>query len=151
MLTQAAQVVIEAHKNGLLVILWMYPRGKSIKNEMSADIIAGATGVGVCLGADFVKINTPKTKAGLQNTKALKQATRAAGKTGVLCSGGTRKDTKRFLKELYEQIHFGGTRGCAVGRNIHQKNLHDAVSFCKSIAAIVVGGLNFEKAIKMLK
>jgi len=151
MLTQAAQVVLQAHQNGLLAILWIYPRGKSVQAEADADIIAGAAGVGVCLGADFVKVNPPNAKTGLQRAKLLKQATDAAGNTGVVCAGGKSKDAKNFLKELYEQIHIGGTRGCAIGRNIHQKNLSDAVTFCKSVAAIVVDGLSFEKASKMLK
>jgi fructose-bisphosphate aldolase/6-deoxy-5-ketofructose 1-phosphate synthase len=150
MLTQAAQVVLHAHQNGLLAILWMYPRGKSVKNETDAHLIAGAAGVGVCLGADFVKVNSPKAKTALQSAKLLKQATRAAGRTGVICAGGQRIDAKKFLKDLYEQIHIGGVRGCAVGRNIHQKNLSEAVAFCKSIAAVVVDGLSFEQASKML-
>ena len=30
---QAAQTIVEAHQEGLLVVIWMYPRGKAIKNE----------------------------------------------------------------------------------------------------------------------
>ena len=33
LLRQAAQTIFEAHQNGLLVVLWMYPRGAAIKDS----------------------------------------------------------------------------------------------------------------------
>jgi fructose-bisphosphate aldolase (EC 4.1.2.13) len=33
MLRQAAQIIYEAHQHGLIVVLWIYPRGKTIKDE----------------------------------------------------------------------------------------------------------------------
>jgi fructose-bisphosphate aldolase / 6-deoxy-5-ketofructose 1-phosphate synthase len=150
MLHEAAQIVLQAHKNGLLVILWMYPRGKAIENEKDADLIAGAAGVGACLGADFVKINPPYAKTVLQSAQHLKQASLAAGRTKVVCSGGEKKNAHDFLDELYLQIKGGGVHGCAVGRNIHQKTLKDAIKFCDAIAAIVIDGADLERAEKFL-
>ncbi len=60
MLRQAAQIIYEAHQHGLIIVLWIYPRGEAIKDEKDPHLIAGATGVAACLGADFVKINYPK-------------------------------------------------------------------------------------------
>jgi fructose-bisphosphate aldolase / 6-deoxy-5-ketofructose 1-phosphate synthase len=57
MLSQAARLIYEAHQNGLITVLWMYPRGASIPNDRDASLIAGAAGVATSLGADFVKIN----------------------------------------------------------------------------------------------
>ena len=56
MLAQAAEAVFQAHQNGLVAILWIYLRGKAVKDENDAALLAGAAGVAACLGADFVKI-----------------------------------------------------------------------------------------------
>jgi fructose-bisphosphate aldolase/6-deoxy-5-ketofructose 1-phosphate synthase len=132
MLSQAAQVVYKAHRAGLKAILWMYPRGKAIKDERDGDLIAGAAGAGSALGADFVKVNPP------EKIESLKDAVTAAGRTGVLCSGGKKKDPDAFLKELKEQLAFG-TAGCAVGRNIHELPEKEAVELCKKIAGLLGG------------
>jgi len=150
MLQEAAQIVSEAHQNGLLAILWMYPKGKAIKNERDANLIAGAAGVGACLGADFVKVNPPEAKDSLKSSQLLKQAVLAAGKTKVICSGGKRIDEKEFLTQLSQQINYGGTSGCAVGRNIHQKTLNDAIKFCNAISAIIIDGKSLEEAVKYI-
>ena len=151
MLSDAADVVLGAHQNGLLAILWMYPKGRAIKNERDADLIAGAAGVGACLGADFVKVNPPDAKNRLQSAQFLKQATFAAGKTKIICSGGAKEDENNFLERLYHQITTGGVQGCAVGRNIHQKKLDDAIKFCNAVATIVIDGLDVDKAKKYLE
>ena len=53
MLYQAAQLVYNAHQFGLISVLWIYPRGKAVSDEKDPHLIAGATGVAACLGADF--------------------------------------------------------------------------------------------------
>ena len=60
MLEQAANIVYDAHKNGLVVVLWIYPRGKAVADEKDPHLIAGATGAAACIGSDFVKVNWPK-------------------------------------------------------------------------------------------
>lgn len=66
MLAQAAQIVYDAHQYGMLTVLWIYPRGAAVADEKDPHLIAGATGVGACLNADFVKVNYPKKKDILQ-------------------------------------------------------------------------------------
>lgn len=151
MLAQAAQIIIEAHQAGLLVVLWIYPRGKAVKNERSAEIIAGAAGVALCLGADFVKVNPPEPTQDFDGAFLLGQATRAAGKTGVLCSGGSLKEPALFLKELYLQLHTGNTRGAAIGRNIHQKTLSEALAFSHAIAKLVFENASLEEALAEIR
>lgn len=148
MLRQAAQVVREAHKHGLITVLWIYPRGKAVKDEKDPHLIAGATGVGACLGADFVKVNPPK-KDGSSDATLLKEATRAAGRTGVVCAGGSSKEGEEFLRDLHDQIHKGGASGNATGRNIHQKPLEQAIRLCNAIYAITVDSSSLEEAIKI--
>ncbi|KKP35972.1 MAG: Deoxyribose-phosphate aldolase/phospho-2-dehydro-3-deoxyheptonate aldolase [candidate division TM6 bacterium GW2011_GWF2_32_72] len=131
MLTQAAQIVSEAHQFGLIATLWIYPKGECIKDEYDPEIIAGAAGVGLCLGADFVKVKAPKTIADL------KIAVEAAGRTNLICSGGAKEDTKKYLQTLHDQIYLGGAMGTATGRNIFQNSTENAIAISQAIADIV--------------
>ncbi len=148
MLTAAANAVFEAHQNGLVTVLWIYPRGKAVKDEKDPHLIAGAAGVAACLGSDFVKVNPPK-KEGASSVELMKEATMAAGRTRVVCAGGSSVDGEIFLKQLWEQIHIGGCAGNATGRNIHQKSLDEAVRMCNAIYAITVQDASVEDAVKI--
>jgi fructose-bisphosphate aldolase / 6-deoxy-5-ketofructose 1-phosphate synthase len=150
MLSQASQIIYQAHKHGLLVILWIYPRGKSLKNPYSAEIIAGAAGVGACLGADFIKVNPPVAEGTISSEELLKQATLAAGKSRVICSGGKKETAEHLLKTLYQQIHTGGAVGAAIGRNLHQRDLDQAIKLSNAIAAIIFNNANFNTAKNLL-
>jgi DhnA family fructose-bisphosphate aldolase class Ia len=150
MLSQAAHVVTHAHNNGLLAILWIYIRGQHIKNCQTAQLIAGAAGLGNALGADFVKVHMPQDSSDMTGIDALKVATQAAGNTGVICSGGSEKPTTQLLTEIYEQINKGGARGCAIGRNIFQRSLNDAAALTKAIAALVYRDASLNDAINMI-
>jgi len=145
MFYEAAQVIYEAHQHGLITVLWMYPRGKAVSDERDPHLIAGAAGVAACLGCDFVKVNYPKMQ-GKDPALLLREATKAAGRTRVVCAGGTTTDVKKFLQTLYDQIHVGGTAGNATGRNIHQKSLAEAISMCNAIYAVTVEDATVEEA-----
>lgn len=149
MLGEAARVVYEAHQNGLLSVLWMYPRGEAVENEKDPHLIAGAAGVAACLGADFVKVNYPKVE-GDGEAEAFKEAVMAAGRTKVVCAGGSSTDNKKFLQRLHDQIHISGAQGNATGRNIHQKSLDEAVKMANAIYAITVEDKSVEEAMKVL-
>jgi len=148
MLTAAANAVFEAHQNGLVTVLWIYPRGKAVRDEKDPHLIAGAAGVAACLGSDFVKVNPPK-KEGASSVELMKEATMAAGRTRVVCAGGSSVDGEVFLKQLWEQIHIGGCAGNATGRNIHQKSFDEAVRMCNAIYAITVQDASVEEAVKI--
>ena len=145
MLYQAAQIVYEAHQNGLATVLWIYPRGKDIPDERDPHLIAGATGVAACLGSDFVKVNYPE-KDGFESKEVFKEAIKAAGRTKVVYAGGSRVDVRTFLQQLYDQIFVSGAAGNATGRNIHQKPLAKAVRMCNAISAITIKGFSVEEA-----
>ncbi|NYT06203.1 MAG: aldolase [Methanomicrobiales archaeon] len=146
MLAQAAQVVHKAHKHGLVTVLWIYPRGTAVKDEKDPHLIAGAAGAAAVLGSDFVKVNAPK-KEGASSAALLVEATKAAGRTRVVCAGGSTVDAKKFLQQLYDQIHTGGAAGNATGRNIHQKSLAEAVRMCNAISAITMDDATVEAAL----
>lgn len=148
MLQEAAQVVYEAHLAGLITVIWCYPRGKAVADEKDAHLIAGAAGVAACLNTDFVKVNYPK-KEGADSHEILKEAVMAAGRTQVVCAGGSSTEPEKFLSTLYKQIHVSGTAGNATGRNVHQKPLDEAVRFTNAIYAITVEDKTVEEALKI--
>ena len=143
MLVEASKIIYDAHKNGLVVVLWIYPRGKAVKDEGDPHLIAGATGVGACLGADFVKVNYPKCE---NPAEAFKEAILAAGETKVVCAGGSSMEPKEFLQMLNDQIYISGAGGNATGRNIHQKTLKEAINLCNAIYAITIEGKTVAEA-----
>jgi DhnA family fructose-bisphosphate aldolase class Ia len=151
MMTEAGQLIADAHANGLIVVLWMYPRGKAVENEKDAHLIAGAAGVAVCLGSDFVKVNPPKGDEEMSSADKLKEASAASGRTGLVCAGGSTVDAETFLTQLWEQIHVGGAVGNATGRNIHQRDLDEAVRLTKAISAITLADYDAERALKVFE
>lgn len=130
MLHEAAQMIVHAHAQGLVTVLWIYPRGKALEGNNDPLLAAGATGVGLSLGADFIKISAPKNQSDLEH------AVRAAGNAGVICSGGAQHDTTAVLESISQQLA-AGARGCAVGRNIFQRSEAEAIELCSNISALV--------------
>jgi len=148
MIREAAQAVYKAHQAGLITVLWIYPRGQAVKDEKDPDLIAGATGVAATLAADFVKVNAPK-KDGKASADLVTRAVKAAGKTKVICAGGSSTDPHAFLQSLYDQITVAGVSGNATGRNIHQKSFEEAVRMCNAISALTIHGKPVEEAVKI--
>jgi fructose-bisphosphate aldolase/6-deoxy-5-ketofructose 1-phosphate synthase len=148
MLQQAAQLVNDAHRHGLLTVLWIYPRGKDVADEMDPHLIAGATGVALTLGSDFVKVNYPKAE-GQESSEIFKEAVAAAGRTHVVAAGGSSTDATTFLQRLHDQIHISGAIGNATGRNIHQKPLDEAVRMCDAISAITLADMTVDEAVQV--
>lgn len=148
MLREAAQIVYQAHQAGLPVILWMYPRGKSVTNKFDPHVIAGAVNVGSALGADFVKVNRPHGVAG---EEAYAEIISAAGRrTGVIFAGGEAMSVDDLLSSVYLHVHRFGAAGAALGRNIHQHPLKEAIGLANAIAAIVYEGQAPEAARRAL-
>ncbi len=148
MLREAAQSILQAHQHGLVTVLWIYPRGKAIKDEKDPDLIAGATGTAACLGSDFVKVNYPKLE-GHKPAEIFQRAIRAAGRTKVICAGGSSMEPKAFLQQLHDQIFISGAAGNATGRNIHQRSLDEAVRFANAITSITAYEKSADEAFKI--
>ncbi len=160
MLAEAAQVVHNAHKKGLVAILWIYPRGMHVSSASGfellgeaagvanaldeAELLAGATGVANALGADVVKVRAPA------KAEQLEIAKQAAGNTMVVTSGGKQVDKAELLKRIYEQIHNGHINGAAIGRNIFQHSLQDAIKLTQAVSAIVYDNATVEQAKALL-
>ncbi len=151
MLNEAAQAVFTAHQHGLFTVLWMYPRGKSIANEKDPHLVAGAAGTALCLGADFTKVNYPKVEDGANRAEALREAVVAAGRTKLICAGGSSIDVQVFLQTLHDQLHISGTSGNATGRNIHQKSEDEAIRFANAVSALTYDNVTADDAFAIYK
>lgn len=114
MLREFGKIEEEAREKGLIVLAWVYPRGKAVKNDKSPEITAYAARMALEMGADIAKIKY------CGSTECFKRAVESAGKTKVVLSGGAKtKDPKDFL-EVMKNVMEAGAMGVAVGRNVWQ-------------------------------
>ena len=97
MFKEFSQIQYEAHKLGLPVIAWIYPRGRAIKD--GRKYMSYAARVGLELGADIVKIKYNG------NLKDLQWAVQCAGKTKIVISGGIKTGEKQLLQQVEEIKH----------------------------------------------
>lgn len=151
MLTEAASLIREAHENGLICVTWIYPRGQAIADEKDPQLISGAAGVALCIGADFTKVNYPRGFEGMSPAESLGVAVEAAGRCGIICSGGGSLPPRDFLQRLHDQVHISGARGAATGRNIHQKETEAAVRMCAASHAIICAGASVDEAMAIFE
>lgn len=151
MMAEAGELIAQAHAAGIIVCLWVYPRGKAVPNEKDPHLLAGAAGTALCLGADFVKVNPPAATETATPAELLHQASLASGRCGLVCAGGSTVDAEEFLSQLWQQIHVGGARGNATGRNIHQRGLDEAVRLTKAISCITLADGSVEEAAAIFK
>ncbi len=147
MLAEAATLIRQAHENGLIAVTWIYPRGKAVPDEKDPQLISGAAGVALCIGADFTKVNYPSPFEGMTASESLGIAVEAAGRTGLICSGGGSLPPREFLERLWEQVNISGARGAATGRNIHQKSTDDGVRMAAACHAIICQDSSVEEAL----
>ncbi len=149
-LAQAATTIAHAHSEGLVTIVWIYSRGAAITQENSPELIAGAAGVGVSLGADFIKLKPPATTDISTSAQNLKIACAAAGNSKVICSGGEQMKAQEYLAQIYDQIHNGDSAGTATGRNIFQRSLTESIALTNAIAGIVYDNIDLKTSISLL-
>lgn len=146
MIKEAARICLEAHQNGLLAIIWMYPRNSRIKNEDNPHLIAGGAGVAAALGADFVKTKYPYKNQ--KDASKFSEVTEAAGNCGVICVGGSKMTTKQLFTSLSAQAK-QGTRGLAVGRNLHQRSVKEAAQIIEGMEGFLQGKYSEKEALSI--
>ncbi|MFT4282810.1 MAG: class I fructose-bisphosphate aldolase [Candidatus Woesearchaeota archaeon] len=121
MFKEFAKICEEAHDYGLTAICWMYPRGKSIKDEFDKKTLAYGARIAMELGADIVKL---KYNGSMEDTKWVVDS---AGKCKVVIAGGNKVDEAEFLNMVKEVLSAGAV-GLAVGRNVWQSDRPLALS-----------------------
>ncbi|NQZ84998.1 MAG: fructose-bisphosphate aldolase [Nanoarchaeales archaeon] len=133
----------DAHDFGLPVAMWVYPRGKKVKNPNSGENLAYGARLGHTLGADYLKMPFNG------NVKDFKEQIRMAAKSKVVMSGGPKANsTKEFLKQVETVTECGG-QGFAIGRNIWQHE--NPLAVIKAIRDIQLEGKDVYSALKRLE
>ena len=113
MLKEFANIEKEAHKKGIPVIAWIYPRGESLKDKSESELMAYAARTGLEMGADIIKIKYNG------NVSDLKWAVKSAGKCKLVLSGGEKTSENDVIQEARDAVN-AGAAGLAIGRNIWQ-------------------------------
>ena len=128
MLEEFGVIEEEAHKYGLPVIMWSYPRGKAVADDTAPETIAYAARIALEMGSDIVKLKYPS------DDSKLDWIVKCAGKTKVFMAGGKAVNDKEFENHIKKVIS-AGFSGIAVGRNVWQNN--DPVKRIKEIKEII--------------
>jgi fructose-bisphosphate aldolase/6-deoxy-5-ketofructose 1-phosphate synthase len=150
MLKEASEIIIEAHKNGLLAVIWIYPRGLKI-NEEDIHTIAGGAGVGAALGADFIKVKYPSAAKGQKTAESYQEVIRAAGLSKIICAGGSKQSAENLIEQAWLQKNIAGSGGLAIGRNLHQRPLKEAINLATALALVINHDTDFKDAIAVYK
>jgi class I fructose-bisphosphate aldolase len=144
----------EAKANGLVVVVWSYPRGTGLSKdgETAVDIAAYAAQIACQLGAHIVKVKPPKDLVELGEAKKvyeeqkIPRATLAErvrhvvqssfnGKRIVIFSGGEAKGTDAVLEEI-RGLKEGGAFGSIMGRNAFQRPKAEALKLLSDVMKI---------------
>ena len=154
---QFGRVRREAQRAGVPVLMWAYPRGKSMEMKGGRDSLYAvdyAARVAQELGADVVKVNYPKVDEEkraqypkeyrdlkLGKREMLEKVVASAGRTLTLMSGGS----KRSDEELFDDVRVAleaGVTGFIFGRNMWQRRFGEALEVAGKISKMTheVGG-----------
>jgi class I fructose-bisphosphate aldolase len=145
----------EAKRNGLGVVVWSYPRGKSLskEGESAIDVIGYAVQIAAQLGAHIIKVKLPTAHIEqdaarkVYDERHISIATPAdrvrhivecafAGRRIVIFSGGTPIfDDAKFLDEI-RAIQVGGGFGSIIGRNSFQRPKEEALRLLDAVMDI---------------
>ncbi len=148
----------EAKSNGLVVVVWAYPRGSGMskEGETAIDVVAYAAQIAAQLGAHIVKVKLPTDH--IEQAEAQKAYTKAAvpiatlaervrhvvqsafdGHRIVIFSGGAKKDKDEDVYDEARAIRDGGGFGSIIGRNSFQRPKAHALNFLETIMRIYAG------------
>jgi len=148
-----AQIIRQAHQEGIPAIGWMYPRGKSLFDRKSSSktfkiaqeekekekslaidetpsIVAYGARIGLELGADLVKVKYTGS------TESFKWVVECANPTKVVMSGGEMIEDEEFLSRIKGALNAGAV-GIAVGRNVWQRP--EPLDITKKIHQLIFG------------
>ncbi len=144
----------EAKRNGLVVVIWSYPRGSGIskEGETSIDICAYAAHIAAQLGAHIIKVKLPTAHVEQDEARKVYEAQKIpietlaqrvahvvqctfAGRRIVIFSGGA-FDSETALLDEVRGIHAGGGFGSIMGRNTFQRPHDEAVRLLTQVMDI---------------
>jgi len=127
---------------GMPLLAMMYPRGKNINAENSAQYVKIAARAAAETGVDLVKTNYTG------DIDSFREVTKGCP-VPVLMAGGPRMETtEQILEMVYDSIEGGGS-GVAIGRNVFQAE--DPTKMVRAIAAIVHERCSVKEALRVLE
>ena len=157
MYEEVSSMTLEAKIEGLVVVIWSYPRGSGLskKGETAIDVVAYAAQIAAQLGAHFIKVKPPSEYIELDEARKVyekynipiasladrvKHVVQSAfdGKRIIIFSGGPAKGREEVLEEI-KQINAGGAFGSIIGRNSFQRPREDALKFLDEVIDIYKG------------
>jgi fructose-bisphosphate aldolase, class I len=146
---QYRQVRQDAQRFGMPLIVWAYPRGDAIEHKGGRDsfyAVHYAARVASELGADMVKVNFPHPEkhrdvpaeyaAQFSSQEAIDAVVRAANRTMLLVSGGSRADDDTMIEKAHESMSAGAT-GLIFGRNVWQRDHDESLRFVDRLRQIL--------------
>lgn len=143
----------EAHKAGLPVIVWSYPRGREVKDKggkNSLYAVEYAARVASELGADVIKVNVPNLQKNssipapyrdfeTDLPEAVRRIIGAAAGVPVIFAGGEMVSDEDLLDKASLCISAGGS-GFIFGRNIWQRPIDQALDITRKLREVIRTG-----------
>ena len=147
----------EAKRNGLMVIIWSYPRGSALSKagETAIDVCGYAAHIAAQLGAHIIKVKVPTAHVEQEAARKVYEKEQIAvasladrirhvvqccfdGRRVVIFSGGANGNDEDVLDEI-RGIHAGGGFGSIIGRNVFQRKRAQALELLGTITSIYAG------------
>jgi len=139
----------DAHRLGMPLIVWAYPRGSAIEakgGKSSFYAVDYAARTASELGADVVKVNFPKPDlrkgvkppydAEFSAQQAVNAVVASANRTLVLISGGERAGDEAMLDKARLSMESGAT-GLIFGCNVWQRDHDESLRFVSHLRDIL--------------
>jgi class I fructose-bisphosphate aldolase len=146
---QLRQVRDDAHRLGMPLVVWAYPRGSAVEAKGGRDSfyqIDYAARTATEVGADVVKVNFPRPdlRTGVPRAydrdvstqDAVAAVVRSAGRTLMLLSGGEKAGDEEMLERARESMEAGAT-GLIYGRNVWQRDHDESLRFVTRLREIM--------------
>jgi class I fructose-bisphosphate aldolase len=146
---QFLRVRQDAHRFGMPLIVWAYPRGTAIDakgGKESFYAVDYAARTASELGADVVKVNFPHPEkqsgvpeaylAEFSAQQAIDAVVRSANRTLLLVSGGERAGDEAMVEKAREAMEAGAT-GLIFGRNVWQREHDESLRFASRLKDIL--------------
>ena len=139
----------DAQRLGMPLIVWAYPRGEAIEHKGGKDsfyAVHYAARTASELGADVVKVNFPHPEkqtdvppayaADFTSQQAIDEVVKAANRTMVLVSGGSRAGDDAMIDKAEQSMSAGAT-GLIFGRNVWQREHDESLRFVERLRDIL--------------
>ncbi len=154
MYAELRMLAAEAKANGLVVVVWSYPRGSSLSKagETAIDVEAYAAHIACQLGAHIVKVKLPTDHIEIEKNKEIYEKYKIPinelservshivqsafnGKRIIIFSGGPKADYNQIIDEV-KAIKKGGGFGSIIGRNSFQRPKQEALKLLNEVMDI---------------